>query len=91
MTLIQGVVNTSAIFISRILAQIVTGFTGDNCDKGEGSNGNPLIYFTVMTVLELVLDILASIITMWLSCHRELHANADSTKPVGREKMVVAL
>ena len=63
MTLIQGVVNTFVIFISRILAQLAAGFMGGNRDEGEESNGNPLIYFAVATVLELVFGILASIIT----------------------------
>lgn len=45
MTLIQGVVNTFVIFISRILAQLAAGFMGGNRDEGEESNGNPLIYF----------------------------------------------
>ena len=91
MTLIQGVVNTFVIFISRILAQIAAGFMGGNRDEGEGSNGNPLIYFAVATVLELVFGILASIITMWFSRHREFHADAGSAKLVGREKMIAAL
>lgn len=57
MTLIQGVVNTFVIFISRILAQIAAGFMGGNRDEGEESNGNPLIYFAVSMVLELVFGI----------------------------------
>lgn len=40
MTLIQGVVNTFVIFISRILAQLAAGFMGGNRDEGEESNGN---------------------------------------------------
>ncbi|PWD05524.1 protease HtpX, partial [Salmonella enterica subsp. enterica serovar Anatum] len=91
MTLIQGVVNTFVIFISRIIAQIAAGFLGGNRDEGEGSNGNPLIYFAVATVLELVFGILASIITMWFSRYREFHADAGSAKLVGREKMIAAL
>ena len=59
MTLIQGVVNTFVIFISRVIAQIAAGFLGGNReDEGESSNGNPLIYFAVATVLELVFGIL---------------------------------
>ncbi|EOC1301056.1 protease HtpX [Cronobacter dublinensis] len=90
MTLIQGVVNTFVIFISRIIAQVAAGFLG-NRDEGEESNGNPLIYFAVATVLELVFGILASIITMWFSRYREFHADAGSAKLVGREKMIAAL
>ena len=90
MTLIQGVVNTFVIFISRIIAQVASGFLSSDRDE-EGSNGNPLVYFAVATVLELVFGILASIITMWFSRHREFHADAGSAKLVGREKMIAAL
>lgn len=91
MTLIQGVVNTFVIFISRLLAQVASGFLSGNRDDSENSNGNPLIYFAVATVLELVFGILASIITMWFSRYREFHADAGSAKLVGREKMIAAL
>ena len=90
MTLIQGVVNTFVIFISRIIAQVASGFLSSDREE-EGSNGNPLVYFAVATVLELVFGILASIITMWFSRHREFYADAGSAKLVGREKMIAAL
>ena len=90
MTLIQGVVNTFVIFISRIIAQVASGFLSSDREE-EGSNGNPLVYFAVATVLELVFGILASIITMWFSRHREFHADAGSAKLVGRDKMIAAL
>lgn len=91
MTLIQGIVNTFVIFVSRIIAQIASGFLSGNRDEGESSNGNPMVYFAVSMVLELVFGILASIITMWFSRHREFHADAGSAKLVGREKMIAAL
>ena len=65
MTLIQGVVNTFVIFISRILAQLAAGFMGGNRDEGEESNGNPLIYFAVATVLELVIAALQRLKTSY--------------------------
>ncbi|NLS43375.1 protease HtpX [BEV proteobacterium] len=91
MTLIQGIVNTFVIFISRLIAQVASGLLSGNRDDGESSNGNPLIYFAVATVLELVFGILASIIIMWFSRYREFHADAGSAKLVGREKMIAAL
>lgn len=91
MTLIQGVVNTFVIFISRIIAQVASGFLSGNRDEDESNNGNPFVYFAIATVLELVFGILASIITMWFSRHREFHADAGSAKLVGREKMIAAL
>jgi heat shock protein HtpX len=90
MTLVQGVVNTFVIFISRIIAQLASGFLSNDRDD-ENSSGNPLIYFAVATVLEIVFGILASIITMWFSRHREFHADAGSAKLVGSEKMIAAL
>lgn len=91
MTLLQGIVNTFVIFISRLIAQVAAGFLSGNRDEGESSNGNPLIYMAVSMVLELVFGILASIITMWFSRYREFHADAGSAKLVGREKMIAAL
>jgi len=91
MTLIQGVVNTFVIFLSRIIAQIAAGFLSGDRDEGESNNGNPLVYFAVSMVLELVFGIIASIITMWFSRHREFYADAGSAKLVGREKMIAAL
>ncbi len=92
MTLLQGVVNTFVILISRIIAQAVTSFLSSNDDEKEnGSSGNPIVYMVVSMVLEIVFGILASIITMWFSRYREFHADAGSAKLVGREKMIAAL
>ncbi len=91
MTLIQGVVNTFVIFVSRILAQLAAGFLSSNRDEGESSSGNPMIYFAVSMVLELVFGVLASLITLWFSRHREFHADAGSARLVGRDKMIAAL
>lgn len=90
MTLLQGVVNTFVIFISRIIAQFVANFIS-NDDESESSNGNPWVYMGLSMVLEIVFGILASIITMWFSRYREFHADAGSAKLVGREKMIAAL
>jgi len=91
MTLLQGVVNTFVIFISRILAQLAAGFMSGNRDDEENSNGNPMIYFVVSMVLELVFGVVASLITMWFSRYREFHADAGGARLAGREKMIAAL
>lgn len=90
MTLIQGIVNTFVIFLSRLIAQVAAGFLNHR-DSEEENNGNPVIYFALSMVLELVFGILASMITMWFSRHREFYADAGSAKLVGREKMIAAL
>lgn len=91
MTLLQGVLNTFVIFISRIIAQLASGFLSNNNNDSESSQGNPMIYFAVSMVLEIVFGILASIITMWFSRYREFRADAGSAHLVGKEKMIAAL
>ncbi|UDG79606.1 protease HtpX [Candidatus Steffania adelgidicola] len=91
MTLMQGVVNTFTIFISRLLAQLTTRMLSSDREEDENSNGNPLVYSVVSMILEIVFTMLASIITLWFSRHREFYADAGSAKLVGREKMIAAL
>ncbi|WP_457913476.1 protease HtpX [Candidatus Gillettellia adelgis] len=90
MTLIQGIVNTFVIFLSRLIAQVTAGFLNQR-DSEEDNNGNPLIYFILSMALELIFGILASMITMWFSRRREFYADAGSAKLVGRDKMIAAL
>ncbi|VAY02265.1 Protease HtpX [Arsenophonus endosymbiont of Aleurodicus dispersus] len=91
MTLLQGIVNTFVIFISRIIAQLASRFLSNNNNDSENRQGNKLIYFAVSIVLESVFGILASIITMWFSRYREFRADAGSANLVGKEKMISAL
>ncbi|MDC9588689.1 protease HtpX [Xenorhabdus sp. XENO-10] len=91
MTLLQGIVNTFVIFISRFIAKAAADFFSGNDDENKSSNGNPVVYIVISMVLEIVFGILASIITMWFSRYREFHADAGSAKLVGREKMIAAL
>lgn len=91
MTLVQGVVNTFVIFISRIISQIISNIISSNRDESNTSGNNTLVYFFISTFLELIFGVLASIITMWFSRHREFYADASSAKLVGREKMISAL
>ncbi|GJJ79506.1 protease HtpX [Pasteurella canis] len=83
MTLLQGVLNTFVIFVSRMIAKVVSS----NRD-GESSSG---IYFLVAMVLEIVFGFLASIIAMWFSRYREFRADAGSAELVGKQKMIAAL
>ncbi len=88
MTLLQGVVNTFVIFLSRVIANLVASNNRD--EEGNGGT-NFMVYFAISTVLELVFGFLASFITMWYSRHREFHADAGSAKLVGKQKMIAAL
>ncbi|MBX4181186.1 protease HtpX [Sodalis sp. CWE] len=91
MTLIQGIVNTFVIFLSRALAQLASGFASSSRNEKENNNGSQMVYFFVSTVLEITFGILANIITLWFSRYREFYADSGSAKLVGRKKMIAAL
>ena len=85
LTLIQGVVNTFVIFLSRVI-----GYTIDRLVfKTERGHG-PAFLITVI-VAQLVLGILASMIVMWFSRYREFRADAGGARLAGRESMIGAL
>lgn len=86
MTLMQGVVNTFVIFLSRFIANLIA-----SRDSEEGEGSNMMVYFGVSMALELVFGFLASFITMWYSRHREFHADAGAAHLVGKHKMIAAL
>lgn len=86
MTLLQGVLNTFVIFIARLLASFASQATDD---RNRGSS--QMFYYLIVMVFETVFGILASIIIMWFSRHREFHADAGSAKLVGANKMIAAL
>ena len=85
LALIQGVVNTFVIFLSRIIGHLVDRVVF-RVERGYG----PAFYVT-MIVSKLVLGILASIIVMWFSRYREFRADAGGAALAGRNKMIAAL
>ena len=88
MTLIQGVVNTFVIFLSRAI-----GFAIDNfLNRGEERRGPGAGYMITYLVLEVFLGILASMIVAWYSRQREFRADAGSGGLMGqRQSMIQAL
>lgn len=87
MALLQGVLNTFVIFLSRIIATAVASSRNNNGEEARNSS----LYFLVSMVLEMVFGVLASIIAMWFSRYREFRADAGSASLVGKEKMIMAL
>lgn len=85
LALIQGVVNTFVIFLSRIIGNIVDK-TVFKTERGHG----PAFWITSI-IAELVLGILASIVVMWFSRRREFRADAGGASLAGRQKMIAAL
>jgi heat shock protein HtpX len=85
--LIQGVVNTFVVFFSRLFGIFV-----DSMLRKDGEERGPGIgSFIAEIVAQLVLGVLASIIVMWFSRHREFRADAGGAALAGREKMIAAL
>lgn len=85
LALIQGVVNTFVIFLSRVIGHLVDRVVF-RTERGHG----PAFWITAI-VAELVLGILASAIVMWFSRQREFRADAGGARLAGREKMIGAL
>jgi heat shock protein HtpX len=85
LALIQGVVNTFVIFLSRVIGHTVDRVVFKN-ERGHG----PAFWITTI-IAELVLGILASIIVMWFSRQREFRADAGGAQLAGRQKMINAL
>lgn len=88
LSLIQGVLNTFVIFLSRIVATVIDNFlSGDEEEGGLGFFG----YIAVTIVLELVLGLFASIIVMWFSRKREFTADKGAAYLTSKDKMIGAL
>lgn len=83
MTLLQWVLNTFVIFLSRIIANIVSEFVDEKLST--------IIYIIVDIVLQILFWIISTIIVMWFSRKREFRADEWSVKFVWREKMISAL
>jgi heat shock protein HtpX len=85
LALIQGVVNTFVMFLSRVIGYFV--------DKVvfKTENGQGPAFFVTMIVAELVLGVLASIIVMWFSRQREFRADIGGARLAGRHNMIAAL
>lgn len=85
LALIQGVVNTFVIFLSRVIGHLVDRVVFKT-ERGHG----PAFWITAI-IAELVLGILASIIVMWFSRQREFRADAGGANLAGSQKMIAAL
>ena len=85
MGLIQGVVNTFVIFLSRIVGFFVDRVILKN-ERGLGIG-----YFISSILAQVVLSIFATMIVMWFSRHREFRADEGGASLAGKQKMIDAL
>ncbi|MFT4242091.1 MAG: protease HtpX [Acidovorax sp.] len=86
MTLIQGVMNTFVVFLSRVIGYAVDGFLNRN---NENRSGPGIGYYVTTVVLDLVLGFVAAMIVAWFSRQREFRADAGSARLMGRRQPMV--
>jgi heat shock protein HtpX len=80
LTLIQGVLNTFVFFFARVAASALS--------RGNDSRG---MQFMLVMVFQMLFGVLASIIVMWFSRHREFRADQGGASLAGKHKMIAAL
>jgi heat shock protein HtpX len=78
MTLIQGVMNTFVVFISRVVGYFVDKVVLRNQNDGPGIG-----YYATTIVMDLVLGVLAAMIVAWFSRQREFRADRDAANLMG--------
>jgi heat shock protein HtpX len=86
MTLLQGVLNTFVIFLSRVAGLVV-----DSMLRGQNQRGPGPAYLITTIVSQIAFGILASMIVMAFSRHREFRADAGGARLSGTSNMIGAL
>jgi heat shock protein HtpX len=84
MTLIQGVMNTFVVFLSRVIGYVVDRIILRNDREGPGIG-----YIVTTIVMDLLLGVLAAIIVAWFSRQREFRADAGAAGLMGRKQPMI--
>ncbi|RRD57233.1 protease HtpX [Comamonadaceae bacterium OH2545_COT-014] len=80
MTLIQGVMNTFVVFLSRLIGSLIDGFLR----RDSNSSGPGIGYYVSTVVLDILFGFLAGIIVAWFSRQREFRADAGAAQLMGQ-------
>ena len=83
MTLIQGVMNTFVVFISRVIGYFVDRVILKN-ERGVGIG-----YYITTIVMDIVLGVLAAVVVAWFSRQREYRADAGAAQLMGRKQPMI--
>ncbi len=86
MTLIQGVMNTFVVFLSRVIGYAIDSFLRKNDERDSGPG---IGYMVTTLVLDIVLGFAASMIVAWFSRQREFRADAGAAQLMGRKQPMV--
>jgi heat shock protein HtpX len=87
MTLIQGVMNTFVVFLSRVIGYAVDSFLRKGDDRE--SSGPGIGYLVTTIVMDIVLGFLAAIVVAWFSRQREFRADAGAAELMGRKQPMI--
>jgi heat shock protein HtpX len=90
LTLLQGVLNTFVIFLSRVVSFFVDRMLQGDRQEDRGGGVGPA-YFLTSIVLQIVFGIGASVIVAWFSRRREFRADDGGAQLVNPEAMASAL
>jgi heat shock protein HtpX len=85
MTLIQGVMNTFVVFLSRVVGYLVDSFLS----RGEQRSGPGIGYWVTTIVLDILLGFVAAIIVAWFSRQREFRADRGAAQLMGRKQPMI--
>ena len=83
MALIQGVMNTFVVFLSRVVGYAVDSFLRKNDEENTGPG---MGYWITTIVLDIVLGFAAAIVVAWFSRQREFRADAGAAELMGRKQ-----
>jgi heat shock protein HtpX len=84
MTLIQGVMNTFVVFLSRVIGYFIDRVVLRNQNDGPGIG-----YYLSTIVLDLLLGVLAAVVVAWFSRQREYRADAGAAQLMGRKQPMI--
>jgi heat shock protein HtpX len=86
LTLIQGVLNTFVVFLSRVIGYFVDNITRSKDDESSGPGWG---YYVTSIVLDIVLGFVASMIVAWFSRQREFRADEGSAQLLGQKQPMI--
>jgi heat shock protein HtpX len=85
MTLIQGVMNTFVVFLSRVIGYFVDGALS----RGENRSGPGIGYYVTTIVLDILFGFVAAMIVAWFSRQREFRADRGAADLMGRKQPMI--
>src|SRR3954469_24148536 len=85
MTLIQGVMNTFVVFLSRVIGYFVDGWLS----RGEQRSGPGIGYMITTIVLDFLFGFVPAMIVAWFSRQREFRADAGAARLMGRKQPMI--